>query len=109
MIGSLGWQPGDTIEVYVTFAGDMARVILHFKGRLEERTVKDVPACGLRFGVGLRVNGTGVTLASMDRPPGAWGPPGTWMNPRVSELLPSLVPTTVAGIDVVGLVFSRRQ
>ena len=58
-------QKGDTVEVRVAFEGaTTAHVDLSFEGRNEERTLKDVPACGLRLGVGLLAKDTGVTIVA---------------------------------------------
>ena len=67
----LGWKPGDTVSADVAFEGSTtARVTLRFKERAETRMLKDVPACGLRFGVGLYHKGAAVTLlaSSVDAP-----------------------------------------
>jgi hypothetical protein len=49
----LGFRPGDTIEVGVTFEGGAARVTLSAKGKIWSETLQGVPACGLRFGAGV--------------------------------------------------------
>ena len=64
----LSWRPGDKVQVDVAFEDDeealraAARVTLSFKGRTEVRTLRGVPACGLRFGAGMWREGEGVTL-----------------------------------------------
>ena len=50
---NVGWRPGDRVEVRVAFEGDTARVTLRSKAGTVEKTLLDVPACGLCFGVGL--------------------------------------------------------
>lgn len=63
-VTDLSWVLGDTVNVHITSEGDTACVTTRFKGRTEERTLKDIPACGLRFGAGLRWEGEGVTLVA---------------------------------------------
>ena len=64
-IRNIGWQPSDKIKVDVTFTdATTARVTLRFKGHTKRRTLEGVPACGLRFGVGLLFEGTGVSLVA---------------------------------------------
>jgi hypothetical protein len=38
--------------------------MFRFKGRTEERTLRGVPGCGLRFGAGVLWDGQGVKLLS---------------------------------------------
>ena len=58
----LGWRPGDTIKVDVTFEGGAARVTLSAKGKTWSKTLQGVPACGLRFGAGMFLKNTGATI-----------------------------------------------
>ena len=64
MTKGLGWRPGDTIKVDVTFEGGAARVTLSAKGKTWSKTLQGVPACGLRFGAGLYWRDTGVTIVT---------------------------------------------
>jgi hypothetical protein len=48
----------------MTFEGDAARVMFSAKGKTWSETLRGVPACGLRFGVGLRWKDKGVTLVA---------------------------------------------
>ena len=62
---SMKWQRGDRIEVEVAYESDTeARVSIHCKGIACGRLLRDVPPCGLRFGVGLHGAGHGVTLVA---------------------------------------------
>jgi len=89
-------QPGDTVEVDVAFAGDAARVTFRVRSRLHlpsvghhfgepedtksftaSCTLQGVPACGLRFGVGLSRVGSGVTLLASSVDAGAGIDPGS--------------------------------
>ena len=83
MVQGLGWQPGDTVRVDVTFAdGNNARVTLTGKTEPCVFTLRDVPACGLRFGVGLCTEGHGATLVALHIPP----PDGASLAGRQSAL-----------------------
>ena len=64
-IYDIGLRSGDTVTVRVAFEdATTARVTLLFRGRTQKRTLQDVPACGLRFGVGLCLKESGVTLVA---------------------------------------------
>jgi len=60
----LDWSRGDTIEVRVAFDAGAATVTFRGKGRTWNTTLRDVPACGLRFGAGLCIEDTGITLVA---------------------------------------------
>ena len=68
----LGWQQGDKVKVEVAFEdATTAHVTLSSTGTAVDttfmswnRTLYGVPACGLRFGVGLSDKGKGVTLSA---------------------------------------------
>ena len=69
-IDNIGLQPGDEVEVRVAFEdATTARVTFHTSSRADlaalGRTLKGVPACGLRFGVGFMFyEGNSVTLVA---------------------------------------------
>ena len=58
------WAPGSTVDVRVTFEGVAALVTFSGKRKTWSKTLRDVPACGLRFGAGLCCKGSSVTLAA---------------------------------------------
>ena len=77
-------RPGDTVTAKVEFLdATTALVTLSSSSTYptKERTLRGVPACGLRFGAGMQFEGQGVTLVARPAPPRRATPPLVGMAP----------------------------
>ena len=67
-IMNIRWRPGDTVEVRVAFEDATTACVTFHSSRADlatlGRALEGVPACGLRFGVGLEFEDSGVMLVA---------------------------------------------